>query len=343
MVDFYSTEPSKTPRNRLLPAFVPAARLSSHAVQRLDERAGMTADQATASLNDRGVELKATSKEDRTYRLIFAPAARKFLVAVVAQDGSTAVTFLEQSQYESDRGKLRADDLRLAAVKALSTADAHDWACTFDWAAQRHDRKDLAIRARYRTSDGRQHEITVPVGFPLPNEILSGGNLAKALEVEGFVARANVDLYAALGNDAPQALANLTSLHIVYGPHPVLDMLSIGGPQLLSGLQNRRVKRNSLSMVVTFIDSDGRPFQSQKSRPSVPAAFMFQEMLPHLRTNHEFLTFVRDHIAKQVEPHELLSAISKITELQIGVDGRYIDLVTPPDDFEAVDIMLNLP
>jgi hypothetical protein len=341
MVEFYSPEPSKTPRNRLVPSFVPAARLSTHAAQRLDERCGMAPGEAINALESRGVELKATSKEDRTYRVFFAPGARKFIVGVVAQDRATAVTFLEQSQYEADRGKIRADDLRVAAVKALAPDELDAWASTFDWAAQRLDRKDLQIRARYRLSDGLEHEVNVPVAFPLQNEVLAGGNLAKALDVDGFVARANVDLYAALGDKAPQAIASLISFDIVYGPYPVLDMLAIGGRQLLASFQSRRVTRNSLSMVVTF-EREGRPFQTQKSRPPVPAAFMFEEMLPHLRTNVEFLAFVKEHIAKVVPEHELLSAISNITELQIGVDGRYIDLVTPPDDFAAVQAMLEL-
>jgi hypothetical protein len=344
MVDFYSPEPSRTPRNRLVPQFLPSARLSTHAAQRSDERCGMSPDQATAALNDTGVELKATSKEDRSYRVFFAPNVRKFFVGVVAHDRTvdTAVTFLEQEQYEADRGKIRADDLRVAARAALTAEEFADWAPTFDWSAQRLDRKDLEIRARYRLSDGCEHEAKVPVSFPLQNDVLSGGNLAKALDVDGFMARANVDLYAALGEKAPQAISNLTALDIVYGPSVVLDMLSIGGPQLLARFQSRRVTRNSLMFVVTYAH-DLKTHQVQKTRPIVPAAFLFEDMLPHLKTNPEFLTGVRDHLAKSVPAHDLLSAIASISELQISVDGRYIDLVTPPDDYAAVEIMLALP
>ncbi len=187
-----------------------------------------------------------------------------------------------------------------------------------------------------------EREVSIPVGFPLQKEVLAGGNLAKALEVDGFIARVNVDLYEALGDKAQQAVSNLTALDIIYGPCTLLDMLATGGPQLLASLQRCRLTRDSLVVFVTFEDAYGRFNELQKSGPPVPAAFLFEDMLPELRTNREFLTFVRNYVTKAAKGLSGRCAVERITALQIRVKGRDIDLIKPPDDTEAIKIMLSL-
>ncbi len=343
MWDFYSPEPRRHRTDRSCDDEFSFVGRFDRFEQRLSERSGLTLDQCIAAVAERGVELKKTSVEGRTFHLVFDHVKHSFVVAVVPPDKSGFVTLLR------DYGKLRAEDLRLAAIRALSAEDFRQWATTFDWAAQRLDRRDLGIRARYclpdGLPDGAEREVTVAVSFPLEKVVLAGGDLAKVLESNGFLARANVDLYGSLGEMAPQAMSSLTALDLVYGPHRVLDMLAFGGPQLLSSLQSRSLARDSLTLFVAFVDRTGRPFQFQKKSPKVPAAYLFESMLPHVRTDHEFLSFVKREIGKRLDTPELLpAAVSSLTELQIGVDGRYhIDLIAPPDDVEAVNIMLDLP
>lgn len=342
MVDFYSPKPSRPRRGQPEPGLLAGVRLSSHATLRSDERCGLTEEEFQQALDETALPLKAISREDRTYRLLFEPRQSAFFIVVIGHDTATptAVTVLTQVQYEADRGRLPADLLRTAAARALPAVDFHVWAAGFDWAAQRLDRRDLNVRAGYRLADGADRTVDVPVNHPVQSEVLAGGNLDRLLDDDAFLYRLNVDLYAALGTSAPEAIAHLTSLEVTYGPYVVFDLLATAGPQLLSRFESRRVTRSSLKLFVTFAH-DEKIHQTQKSRPSVPDAFMFENLLPDLKSSVEFLTGVKDHIAKLVPPHDLLSALQSISELQICVDGRAIDLVTA-DDCSAVHLLMEI-
>jgi hypothetical protein len=279
--------------------------------------------------------------EDRTYHLFFGPRAANFFIGVVAPGSPrpTIVTVLEKSQFENDRGMLRAEALWAAAHRALPAADFERWESAFEWAAQRMDRRQLKLHIRWQGTEGLQREIEMPMP-PMSNGHLAGGNLGKLMVDDVFLGHVNADLSAHLGDAAPEALSCILAFEITYRSNVVLDMLEYGGPEFLARFKSRRLVRNSLKLFVTFAH-DMKLHQFQKTRPSIPAEFVFENMLPNLRHNDAFVASVRHHIAKLVPPQDLLQALASVSELQIHIGDRCIDLITS-DDRSAVQRLVEM-
>jgi len=319
---------------------------TTHANERVDERCGMTKDELQTVLTEpnRAVFLSTNSKEERSYYLFFDPRMLKCFVAVVAIGGTRpiVITVLEKEMHETDRGMISAEDIRATACSALGTEHFDAWAATFNWAAQRFSRTHLTVRATYATADGTSAQIDVPVSHPVPADVLAGSHLHELATDANFLNRLNVDLCSALGEAAPDAIAGLTRLQVMYGPHVTLvDLLEVGGDQIRVHFQSRRVLRNSVKLFVRFFH-DQTPQEKQKTRPFIPATHLFESLLPELGRSDEFLLSVKDVISKMVPDYALLDALNSIEELQITVDGGpTIDLVTA-DDKTAIDRLMEI-
>lgn len=328
----------KPPRMLRIPpekARLSAVRLSVHAVMRSEERCGLTADELDLALTEWSVPLRATSRGDRTWHLFFVPQAANFFVGIVAPTASlpAVVTVLAKQQYEDSFGQLPADALRAAAYRALSAGDFDHWASSFNWADQRMPRGELRVRARYRLEDGRLCVLEVPI-TSASDEAPSGGKLSQLMVDNGFLNRVIADLYSHLGEDAPVALSRLSSMEITYCSQPILDMLAVGGADLLLRLKTRPVRRQDITLFGTFVHGL-RLEQFQKTAPRIPPEFAFLDRIPDLCQSDEFLGVVRDAIAKRVPPEDLVQALATVSDLHVELDGRRIDL-NPPDEHDTV-------
>ena len=346
MVEFYSPSPKRHHRHVTAPGALMGVMNTTHANERVDERCGMTKDELQTVLTEpnRAVFLSTNSKEERSYYLFFDPRMLKCFVAVVAIGGTRpiVITVLEKEMHETDRGMISAEDIRATACSALGTEHFDAWAATFNWAAQRFSRTHLTVRATYATADGTSAQIDVPVSHPVPADVLAGSHLHELATDANFLNRLNVDLCSALGEAAPDAIAGLTRLQVMYGPHVTLvDLLEVGGDQIRVHFQSRRVLRNSVKLFVRFFH-DQTPQEKQKTRPFIPATHLFESLLPELGRSDEFLLSVKDVISKMVPDYALLDALNSIEELQITVDGGpTIDLVTA-DDKTAIDRLMEI-
>lgn len=335
MVQFYSPTPNLPFRLHRAPVHLFVVRCSPHAVERLVERCGMTADQLAAVLTDDSLTvcLEYNSSEDRTYFLFFAPGSTNCFVAIATVSGRTAnvITILTKEMWERDRGMIYAEELRAAACAAMSSDSFAAWSRTFDWAAQRFHRHHLRILATYTAADGSKAQVDVGLSPPV-NESLSGGQLHELANDHAFLGRLNVDICSSLGPAAVEALAALQSLEVIYGPHIVLaDLLALGGEPVRERFRNRRVRRRMLTLFVSFFH-DLQLVQLQRTGPPIPDRLQFENLLSELHHCDEFLLSVISLIRTVVPEDQLDSAIKSIQELQVAVaSGCTINIVTDED------------
>lgn len=295
----------------------------------------MTPHELDVALTEWSVPLSGTSKDDRTCHLFFVPRAANFFVGIVAPTESVpaVVTVLEKLQYENSFGPLPAEALRTAAHRALPAGDFERWATSFNWAAQRLAQGELKIRARYQLEDGKSSYVEVPM-VSAPTEALSGGKLDQLMLDNGFLNRSISNLYSHLGDDAPTTLSRISSLEIAYGSHTIFDMLAAGGGDLLIRLKSRPIHRTDITLFGTFAHGL-RLHQFQRTAPRIPPEFASLDRLQNLCQSDEFLSIVRDEIAKRVPPDDLVHALATVSDLHVELDGRRIDF-NPTDEHDTV-------